>query len=104
MNASRRKTLGQIIDQIEAFRALVESVKTEAESIRDQLDTERDSEQEAFDNMPEGLQQGDRGQGMEHAVERLDMASTAITDLFDAIDCIDFDDVISSVNDARGQA
>ena len=104
MNANRRKTLSQVIDQIEALKSLMETVKTDIESIKEAIDTERDDEQEAFDNLPEGLQQAERGQTMEQAVEYLDNASTVITDLFDAIDGVDFDDVISSIDDARGQA
>ena len=104
MNVNRRKTLGQVIDQIEALKSLMETVKADIESIKEAIDTERDDEQEAFDNLPEGLQQAERGQAMEQAVECLDNASTVITDLFDAIDTVDFDDVISSIDDARGQA
>lgn len=104
MNANRRKTLSQVIDQIEALKGLMETVKADIESIKEAIDTERDDEQEAFDNLPEGLQQAERGQTMEQAVEYLDNASAVITDLFDAIDGVDFDDVISSIDDARGQA
>ena len=104
MNANRRKTLGQVIDQIEALKSLMEQAKADIDSIKETIDTERDDEQEAFDNLPEGLQQAERGQAMEQAVECLDNASTALSDLFDAIDGVDFDDVISSIDDARGQA
>jgi hypothetical protein len=104
MNATRRKTLGQVIDQIEALKSLMEQVKADIDLIKETIDTERDDEQEAFDNLPEGLQQAERGQAMEQAVEFLDNASTTLSDLFDAIDGVDFDDVISSIDDARGQA
>ena len=104
MNANRRKTLGQVIDQIEALKNLMENFKADIESIRETIDAERDNEQEAFDNLPEGLQQAERGQTMEQAVEYLDTASSVITDLFDALDGVDFDEVISSIDDARGQA
>lgn len=60
MNADRRKTLAKIAETIEA-------AKTDLESIRDE-------EQEAFDNMPEGMQQGERGTAMEAAVQELDEA------------------------------
>ena len=104
MNATRRKTLSQVIDQIEALKSLMETVKADIESIKETIDSERDDEQEAFDNLPEGLQQAERGQEMEQAVEYLDNASTTLSDLFDAIDGVDFDDTIRSIDDARGQA
>jgi seryl-tRNA synthetase len=103
MNKQRRNALSQIIDQIELLKTTFETLKNETESIRDQIDSERDNEQESFNNLPEGLQQGERGQDMEQAIERLDEASTTITDLFDALDGIDFNDVISNIDEARGE-
>lgn len=47
MNKERRKALA-------ALRAQLDNVRAELEAIRDE-------EQDAFDNMPEGLQQSERG-------------------------------------------
>lgn len=41
---------------------------------------DRDEEQEAFDNMPEGLQQADRGAKMEEAVSAMDEIFNAMAD------------------------
>lgn len=103
MNKQRRNTLSKIIDQIETLKITFETLKSETENIRDQIDSERDNEQESFDNLPESLQQGERGQDMEQAINHLDEASTTITDLFDALDGIDFNDVISNIDEARGE-
>lgn len=51
MNKPRRKELARVIDLIEQAREILEAVM--------------DEEQEALDNMPESLQQSERGQAME---------------------------------------
>lgn len=104
MNKQRRKTLSQIIDLIEEIKPLVEKLKDDATNIRDQIDSEREGEQDSYDNMPESLQQGERGQDMEFAIDKLDTASQTISDLVDALDGIDLDDVISNIDEARGSA
>lgn len=57
MNADRRK-------QISEAKSILESV--------------RDDEQSAFDNLPEGLQQSERGQAMEQNVSYLDDAISSL--------------------------
>lgn len=71
MNKDRRKQLESIVERIEEIKALVEAL--------------RDEEQGAFDNLPEGLQQSDRGQGMEAAVEQLEAAISALEETSEAI-------------------
>lgn len=56
MNAARRKTIRGIIEKLEAIKADIEEAK---EAVDDVAAEER----EAFDNMPEGAQASDRGQG-----------------------------------------
>ena len=58
MNAQRRKMLGKVIDLMYEAQTLLEDV--------------RDEEQEAFDNMPEGLQASSRGEAMEDAISTMD--------------------------------
>jgi hypothetical protein len=48
MNAELRKDLVKALSLIEEAKSIIEGVK--------------DAEQEAFDNMPEGLQNGERGE------------------------------------------
>ncbi|NBJ36595.1 hypothetical protein GE191_23360 [Serratia fonticola] len=54
MNADRRKRLSDLFVKIEIIKGEVEDV--------------RDEEQDAFDSMPEGLQQSERGQKSEMAI------------------------------------
>lgn len=58
MNNARRKQIADAIQKIEEAKTLLEIV--------------RDEEQDAFDNMPEGLQAGERGQKMEEAISRVE--------------------------------
>jgi hypothetical protein len=103
MNNQRRKTLSHIIDQIESLKSAVNALRNEFGDIRDQLDVEHDNEEESFNNMPESLQQGEKGQDMQVAIEYIELASSAVGDLFTALEDFDFDDVISNIDNARGQ-
>lgn len=69
MNAQRRKQLAEAVAKLEEARTLIEIV--------------RDEEQDAFDNMPEGLQTGERGEKMESAISRME---DVLNDLESAVD------------------
>lgn len=71
MNATDRKKANALISQIEALKA-------QAEVLAGELRELADAEQEKFDNMPEGLQGGDRGQAMEEAAGNLSSAADAL--------------------------
>lgn len=60
MNAERRTKISKLAESLRATIAEIESV--------------RDAEQEAFDNLPEGLQQSEKGQASEQAVTDLESA------------------------------
>lgn len=71
MNKERRKALAEIVDQLAGIRSAIEQVK--------------DDEQDAFDNMPEGLQQSEKGEKAENAISRLDDALSAVDDIESAL-------------------
>jgi hypothetical protein len=52
----------------------IEAVQALLCDLRERIETARDDEQNAFENMPEGLQASDRGQAMETAIEALESA------------------------------
>lgn len=60
MNKQRRQRLAQIAERIEAVKLDLETLRFE--------------EQDAFDNTPESLQGGERGQSMETAIEQMEDA------------------------------
>lgn len=47
----------------------------------DRLNEIRDEEQEAFDNMPEGLQCSSRGEAMQEAIDMMDEWNSEIEDI-----------------------
>lgn len=76
-------TLGEVRALGEVRLPTIENAKEEVEGLRD-------DEQEKFDNLPEGLQQAERGQAMEEAVgyleeaaDKLEEAAQALRDLLD---------------------
>jgi len=69
MNAERRKTLVKAQDLIEQGVALLEEA--------------RDEEQEAFDNMPEGLRSSERGEKSQACID-------AIQEVIDGIENADW--------------
>lgn len=88
MNANRRKRIAEVVALLEAI---------DLGPIQDAIDSLREEEQEAFDNMPEGLQQSERGQATEEAVGHLDEALSAIEDAVSQIEC-----TVNELNEASG--
>ena len=74
MNKARRKKLGEIIDQLEYLREDLDAVASE--------------EREAYDNLPESLQESDRGCDMEKAAGELDDICSEMEDLKDRIQSV----------------
>lgn len=81
MNKDRRKTLSRLSDELSALRGKIEDLRNELEACKDK-------EQDYFDNMPESLQGGDKGQTAEASVDAMDNAmsslDTALSELDDA--------------------
>lgn len=71
MNKQRREALLRIADDLE-------SVKNDLVSVREE-------EQEAFDNLPESLQYSARGDAMQEAVSEMDDIESDIDDLIGRI-------------------
>lgn len=68
MNAERRKKLKNVIDNLNTALSSIEEIK--------------DEEQDSYDNLPEGIQDGERGDQMQENIDNLD---TAYNDLDDVI-------------------
>ena len=67
MNKARRKWLQKVIDALEEQKSEIDSIY--------------DEEQEAYDNMPEGLQESERGQAVGENVDGLESASSELEDI-----------------------
>ena len=88
MNALRRNTLRGIIKEWESSQTAIEEAKGA-------LDGVTEEEQDAFDNMPEGPQNGDRGQQMQEYIEAMETASGDLED-------IDIGSIIEALEEIAG--
>lgn len=71
MNAQRRKEIQAVLNELADLRSRIETVQSD--------------ERDAYDNMPEGLQQSERGEKAEQACSLLDDAIGAFDDLESAL-------------------
>ena len=72
MNNERRR-------QLELLRDAIEGLKLDLGELRDE-------EQDVFDNLPEGLRSGDRGEAVEECILSLDSASADLDSANEAIE------------------
>ena len=84
MNRIRRKSLRTILGQMDELSTVLETVK---EALQDVLN----EEQEAYDNLPEGLQESARGQQMQEYIDALEgvvdsLGELDIEDLYGTIE------------------
>jgi hypothetical protein len=75
MNKAREKSL---FKAIAAFQEALSAAESDFETIRDE-------EQEYFDNMPESLQDSERGERASSYIEALEEVLSGISDLNDTI-------------------
>ena len=78
MNNARRKAITEAMDKALTVIGTLEETKSDLESLRDE-------EQDAFDNMRESLQQSERGQASETAISELDEVITKLEEVIAAI-------------------
>ena len=74
MNKERRKRLAEAYEKIGEVKEILESVK--------------DEEQEAYDNLPENFQYGERGEEMENYIDMIDEACGYLEDAESVLDQI----------------
>jgi hypothetical protein len=84
MNKARRKQLDEFFKQIEDVKEKLAHVPA-LDDLHSDLETLKDEEQESFDNLPEGLQGGERGQAIEAAVGALDEALDSLQEAVDKL-------------------
>ena len=71
MNNKRRKRLSEIADELESLCYDLEAVASE--------------ERDAYDNLPESMQESDKGCAMEEAADELDDICSELSELRDRI-------------------
>lgn len=78
MNKERRKALAEAIHYLNAAQEKIENAK-------DIISDVYSEEDEAYDNLPESVQDSDRGEAMAENVDTLDTAHSELEDIFDQI-------------------
>ena len=66
-----------------ARRKQIEKITAELESIKERIEALQQEEQDAFDNLPESIQYGERGDKMQSAIDNLEYAADNIQDCLD---------------------
>lgn len=95
MNNARRKKLNAIYKRVDDLNGLLSNVKHLADELRNELQDEYDGEEESHGNLPESLQEGERGQAMQEAMGAMQTALDAleevanVTDLDEAMEALD---------------
>ena len=68
-----------------ARRTRIDELSVKLEDTRAEIEMLHDEEQEAFDNLPEGIRESERGELMESAVASLEEAGSAIEEAMNAL-------------------
>ena len=71
MNKARRKRLQEILNQIEVLQM--------------DVDTVRDEEQDAYDNLPESIQYSERGEQMQEYANQIEEAYQSLQEAIDTL-------------------
>lgn len=100
MNNDRRKALVKLAAEVSALASIVADAISKAEELHSELEGVKDEEQEYFDNMPESLQGGDKGQAAEEAVSNMESALEALELIKDLEN--NLEDAVSSIESAQG--
>lgn len=98
MNNTRRKSLNAIYKRVEALNELLSQVKNTADELAQELRDIHDEEQESHGNLPESLQEGERGQAMQEAMGYMD---TAISALEEVANVPDLDEAMEALDNAQ---
>lgn len=87
MNNARRKQIDKLIERLYTLQEELQDLSAQACFIAD-------DERDAFDNLPESIQESERGEKMEESIDNLEDASNEL-------DYIDLSEIISRLEDAK---
>ena len=69
MNAKTRKEIEKLTESLDEIKCAVENIQSD--------------EEEKFDNLPEGIQDSERGEEFQAAIENLESAASSIEEAID---------------------
>lgn len=81
MNKQRREKIGKL-------KARIQSAQIELKQLSSELSSILNEEQDAFDNMPEGLQSSYRGMCSEDAIDNMEEASEKLDEAVELLNDI----------------
>lgn len=100
MNKHRRATLSALQDRLHSLDARLSELCASLTELGDELGDITDEEREAFENLPDALQDADR----EYPADELEAAFELITDIVSALDTGALETAFEHIENARGQA
>lgn len=66
-------------------RKQIQAIRTDLENLQGRVNELKEEEQQTFDDMPEGFQQGERGEATQTAIDALDAAANSIGEAADSL-------------------
>ena len=69
MNKTRRNELKDIQEEIKSIKEDAEALKEKVEELKDKIEAVRYEEESAYDNLPEPIQESDKGERMQTAMD-----------------------------------
>lgn len=119
MNNSRRKQLKSLVNdastlnkewdhlrnEFEQVKSRIEDWTAKVVTLKDDTETLRDEEQDYKDNMPESIQDGDKGNAADDAISAIEEAMDKFDDIIQSVETInDFDasEIEAQLGDAQG--
>lgn len=102
MNKTRRAELARIKGELEEVEKEVIELSERLEGLMEELESVKDDEEMAFDNLPESLQEGERGELMQdamiHIESAMDAADTVASSLQESAE--GFSDIYDYISEA----
>lgn len=88
MNKDRRNTINALyarLNTVQENLKLPDGLLDELADIIQEIENVKDEEAEALSNLPESLQEGERGQAMQEAIDALEDATAKVGEYFDSL-------------------
>ena len=100
MNAERRKRIEEVKATLARLKSDIDVAAIGLGDLKDEIESIRDEEQDAYDAMPEGLQGAENGQKLEASVGSLETAMDGVDTLITDLDGLDFPEVENALDEA----
>ena len=103
MNKERRKELEKIIVNIELWKEDVWQLVSRIEDIKSLIGLVKDEEEDAYDNLPEHFQEGERGDQMQSAIDSMESAVDSLDEIIGDLESLSgnsVDDIIEYLREA----